>query len=114
MVYDVIVVGAGPAGAVLAYELAGRGQILILERATLPRYKACGGGLPLKAVRSLPFDAEPLLDMVADGGIVTYGGRQLLKIAMPSSFWLVMRDHRVISLLAAGGDCFYGKVRSSW
>ena len=38
--YDTIIVGAGPAGSVLAYELARRGvRTLLLERHTLPRYK---------------------------------------------------------------------------
>ena len=54
MIYDVIVVGGGPAGSVLAYELAQRGlEVLILEKATLPRYKACGGGLTRKTVQNL-------------------------------------------------------------
>ena len=38
--YDVIIVGAGPAGSTLAYELARRGvSALVMERETLPRYK---------------------------------------------------------------------------
>ena len=38
--YDVIIVGAGPAGSTLAYELARRGiRTLIIERDVLPRYK---------------------------------------------------------------------------
>lgn len=94
MVYDVIVVGAGPAGAVLAYQLASRGlQTLVLERAALPRFKACGGGLPLKALHSLPFDASDALDLAARGGILTYRGRRLLKADLePPVAWLVMRD----------------------
>ena len=38
--YDVIIVGAGPAGSTLAYELAHQGvSTLVLERDVLPRYK---------------------------------------------------------------------------
>ena len=38
--YDVVIVGAGPSGSVLAYELARRGvDTLIVERDALPRYK---------------------------------------------------------------------------
>ena len=42
--FDAIVVGAGPAGAVAAYELARRGlHVAVLEKHQLPRYKTCGG-----------------------------------------------------------------------
>ena len=38
--YDVLIVGAGPAGSTLAYQLARQGvDTLIVERDTLPRYK---------------------------------------------------------------------------
>src|SRR5262249_25309473 len=44
--WDVVVVGAGPAGLSAAYESASRGaRTLVLERAEHPRYKTCGGGL---------------------------------------------------------------------
>ncbi len=92
--HDVIVVGTGPAGAVLAYLLAKRGlDVLILERATLPRYKSCGGGVTWKAMQNLPFDASAVFEHKAVGGIVTYAGQQLLKVEVgwPVA-WLVMRD----------------------
>lgn len=60
--YDVITVGAGPAGATIAFELARRGiHVLILERSKLPRYKLCGGGVTWKAVWQLPFDISPIV-----------------------------------------------------
>ena len=41
--YDVIIVGAGPAGSATAINLAGHGfDVLLLERAVFPRDKPCG------------------------------------------------------------------------
>ncbi|MFD0852925.1 FAD-dependent oxidoreductase, partial [Actinomadura adrarensis] len=51
---DVIVVGAGPAGASTAYWLAQSGLgVVLLEKATFPRDKICGDGLTPRAVRAL-------------------------------------------------------------
>lgn len=45
-VWDVVVVGAGPAGASAAFAAATAGRrVLLLEKAELPRYKTCGGGI---------------------------------------------------------------------
>ncbi len=44
--YDVIIIGAGAAGASAAYELANSGaNVIVLEKEKLPRYKTCGGGV---------------------------------------------------------------------
>ncbi len=62
--FDAIVVGAGPAGTTAARELAASGaRVLIVDKATFPRYKACGGGVPLRTERLLPF---PIDDVVED------------------------------------------------
>lgn len=46
VVYDSIVIGSGPAGGMVAYELSKQGfGTLIIEKETLSRYKTCGGGL---------------------------------------------------------------------
>jgi len=51
---DVIVVGAGPAGASAAYHLAEAGvDVLVLEKSEFPRDKICGDGLTPRAVRQL-------------------------------------------------------------
>jgi len=51
---EVIVVGAGPAGTATALHLANRGHdVLLLDRATFPRDKACGEGLMPHGVEAL-------------------------------------------------------------
>jgi geranylgeranyl reductase family protein len=51
---DVIVVGAGPAGASAAYHLANAGaDVLLLEKSAFPRDKICGDGLTPRAVKQL-------------------------------------------------------------
>lgn len=61
--YDVIVVGAGPAGASAAYVLAKQGvRVALLEKASMPRYKPCGAGLVTRAIQSLPFDVSEVIE----------------------------------------------------
>ena len=56
-VFDVAVVGAGPAGATAARELAAAGiRVALVERAALPRYKSCAGGIPVRTAALLPFN----------------------------------------------------------
>jgi len=47
--YNVVIIGAGPAGSFLAYKLGSKGKsVLILEKDAFPRYKICAGGLAKK------------------------------------------------------------------
>ncbi len=58
---DILVVGAGPAGATAAQLLAAGGrEVLLVEKESLPRYKPCAGGLPARAVRALGLDLSGL------------------------------------------------------
>jgi geranylgeranyl reductase family protein len=53
--WDVVVVGAGPAGSTAARIAAARGRsVLLIDAARFPRYKTCGGGLIGTAQALLP------------------------------------------------------------
>ena len=53
--YDVLIVGAGPAGLFCAEHLAGSGlRVLVLEKNDVPGDKVCAGGLTEKDLELLP------------------------------------------------------------
>ena len=73
---DAAVIGAGPAGSVLARDLALRGRrVLLVERATFPRRKVCGACLSGHAVRELA--AAGLGHVLEDRGAVPQTGFRL-------------------------------------
>ena len=92
--HDVIVVGAGPAGATLAYEVARRGiDVLILEKERLPRYKACAGGITIKTAELLGFDFSSVTRDAVRGARVAYGTRRSFTKSYPKPLiHMVMRD----------------------
>lgn len=62
---DVLIVGGGPAGCAAAYDLARAGKrVLMLDRRTFPRHKACACGLTRKTLRALRYSVEPIVERV--------------------------------------------------
>jgi geranylgeranyl reductase family protein len=92
--YDVIVVGAGPAGATLAYELARKGiGVLLLEKDKLPRYKCCAGGLTNKTIKLLDFDISEVVENVIYEVSFTFNlGSPYLGQHSQPLIYTVMRD----------------------
>ena len=92
--WDVVIVGAGPAGATLGYELARRGlAVLILEKHALPRYKPCGGGITLRTARALGLDLTPVLEDTVSDLTVTHARARGFHRRTPRPFLhTVMRD----------------------
>jgi geranylgeranyl reductase family protein len=62
--YDLVVVGAGPAGAMAAATAARAGlRVALLEKLPLPRHKPCGGGMPVPVRQELlPWPPEAVVD----------------------------------------------------
>ena len=71
--YDVIVVGAGPAGIMAVVEsVRGGARVLLIEAGSLPRYKSCGGMLNVYTQRALaPYGGVPE-EMVLDPRWITF------------------------------------------
>jgi len=113
--YDLLVVGAGPAGASLAGAMADAGwQVLLVERSTLPRHRVCGEFLSPEAQASL--QALGRLELVrglhpcsiARARLTTAGGRQV-ELPLPGGeAWGLSRfalDHGLAQSAAQSGAC---------
>lgn len=80
-VFDVIVIGAGPAGSTAGYHLASAGlSVLILDKARFPRRKVCGGALTKRGLEALPFNITSLIHRTVNWGYVSFRGRKICTI----------------------------------
>jgi menaquinone-9 beta-reductase len=89
--YDAVIVGAGPGGAATATHLARSGaRVLVLDRATFPRDKACGGGLTPRGVAAVDRLGVELRDDEAirvDGLEMVGHGRSLTAAFPKTATW---------------------------
>lgn len=95
MKFDVIVVGAGPAGAYTSYNLATVGlDVLLLEKEELPRYKSCGGAVSLKVTEVLEdIDLSNVIEDKVTKVIFSHNFKKPVEIDFFKPFtYMVMRD----------------------
>jgi geranylgeranyl reductase family protein len=101
MSYDVIVAGAGPAGAAAAYWLSEAGcRVAVLEKEALPRYKPCGGGVPRVVFDRFPFDFSPIVERwVRSARFRLSDGREVVADLPDHLLAMVMRDRFDLHIL---------------
>jgi digeranylgeranylglycerophospholipid reductase len=77
--YDVIIVGAGPAGSYIAYELASSGHdVAVFEKKSAPGLNACCTGIiSTECLQSLDIDADVILTKVNSAKFFSPSGRCL-------------------------------------
>jgi geranylgeranyl reductase family protein len=107
-VWDVVVVGAGPAGASAAHAAASTGRrVLLLEKAELPRYKTCGGGIIGPSREALPPGFPlPLKDQVNSVTFTMNGRLSRTRRSKRTLFGLVNRtefDAALVDTAVAAG-----------
>ena len=109
LTYDVIVVGSGPAGSITAWRLARAGvRVAVLEKAVLPRYKTCGGGIIGRTLQALPIDVRHVIEqdchtarlhVVSEGlSFTTHRPSPIVSMTMRDQF-----DYALLSAAQAGG-----------
>jgi len=73
-IYDVIVIGAGPAGSTASKAAADQGlKVLMLDKEVFPRDKACGGYLSFKTIKLLGEDLPVSIIQRKIYGVRLYG-----------------------------------------
>jgi geranylgeranyl reductase family protein len=111
MKYDVVVVGAGPAGSTAAKNLAEKGlRVVLIDKAEFPREKPCGGGLPTRVQKRFPY-IKPFIDSVSYGSI-TYSSSLRYKLDLIREKPLLLNvlrkdfDNGLVTLAVKAGATF--------
>lgn len=102
-VWDVAIIGAGPAGASAALAAASKSKhVIILERSSIPRYKTCGGGLIGASIKALPKGFSSPVRASAVSFTFSMRGRfERTRTSKKSVVRLVQRDEFDASLIDA-------------
>ena len=92
--YEIIIIGSGPAGTSLAYDLASTGvSTLIIEKEKFPRYKCCGGGVTFKAAKLLAPEIHEVFESTVQGVRIAFPGDPIfVRTSEQPLVYMVMRN----------------------
>ncbi len=113
--WDVVVVGAGPAGATAARVAAeGGATVLLVDRAEFPRYKTCGGGIIGVSRQHMHPLAEATIerDLSTFGFLLRLGSLRLHKAETPAVAMVSRErfDQANVDAAVAAGATFQDKT----
>ncbi|MHA1247303.1 MAG: geranylgeranyl reductase family protein [Candidatus Thorarchaeota archaeon] len=112
--YDLIVVGGGPSGAICARRAALKGlKVAVVDKATFPRRKLCGGAVSPRVREILDFDIDSAVEREIGVAVVYSPHGQRIVGVLPGVRGLMVRRERFDHLLLqkareAGAEVFEG------
>jgi geranylgeranyl reductase family protein len=114
--WDVVVIGAGPAGSSAARVAAENGaRVLLLDRATFPRYKTCGGGLIGVSLEYLPASVLPTIEQRINTVRFTRASGSIAVRESPGDFLALIQresfDAALVDAAVAAGVTFADGVQ---
>jgi geranylgeranyl reductase family protein len=87
-------------------------RVLLLEKASLPRYKPCGGGVSPEIAKWFDFDFEPVISQKVTRARYTWKLGEIVEADLGTAIWMVRRDefdHYLVKQAIAQGailqDC---------
>lgn len=92
VLFDVAIIGCGPAGNKLAYNLGIKGvKVLLLDKASLPRNKRCGGGISRKTIEKIGYSVDEVIEKEMIGAYLTLRNEVITYKHMPGVGLMVER-----------------------
>ncbi|MFX0136234.1 MAG: FAD-dependent oxidoreductase, partial [Candidatus Hodarchaeota archaeon] len=86
-IWDVAIVGSGPAGSMSAMTLAKAGfDVVLIEKDKLPRYKVCGGAIPQEFVELMKIPDE-IIERKFDTLILHHLGDEIYRKGEGACVW---------------------------